>query len=460
MGRQVGAVLTVLGFPPLPWVVDALEVLFEYRPTRSGPEFRFREAVLSTPRQCMKSSLGLGLLVHRAAVLEAARPQATVYSAQSGLEARRKFRDDWLPVLKRSPIAGAIENIRLGGGTESILFKGGGRLEPIATTESAAHGRTIDLAVLDEAFSDTDDSREQAVVPATLTRGAHTGGTPMVITVSTAGTDASTYLRRKIDAGRASVEVGVDNGLYFCEYGMPDDADLDDEELWWRHHPGLGHLISLTAIRHLRSTMPDSDWRRAIANQWVHTARTVIPFDAWLACRDTAASPGARLMFGVDVNPERTHTAIAAADPDGALELVEYRPGLSWVPERIVELLHTYRTARVIVDGAGPASTLLAELERSVGARRLRVLTAREGAQASATLLDGVVERWLMVRPHPALDAAVAGARKRQRGDAFTWARQSPTTDLCPLVAASLAVWAARSIRGPQPAIYPGLRPA
>ena len=109
--------------------------------------------------------------------------------------------------------------------------------------------------------------------------------------------------------------------------------------------------------------------------------------------------------------------------------------------------------SKVLIDGNGPGATLLSDVERAVGTRKLHVVTSKEMALASATFFDGVIEGWLRVRPHNDLDLAVAGARKRQRSDAFTWTRKSTTTDLAPLVAASLAVWAGRTFKTPKPGI-------
>jgi hypothetical protein len=49
----------------------------------------------------------------------------------------------------------------------------------------------------------------------------------------------------------------------------------------------------------------------------------------------------------------------------------------------------------------------------------------------------------LKVRPHPAFDAARAGATERPLGDAWAWGRRKSSVDISPLVAATLAVDAA-----------------
>lgn len=451
LGPQVVEIMRRLGTPALPWTRQALDVLYEHTPTREGPRFRFREAVITVPRQSQKSTIAMAVLVHRCVVLTDL-PQNCVYSAQTGHDARRKFTDDFWPILARSKLQKLVTRTRRSSGHEALWF-GASRIEAISSNQEAGHGRVVDLAVVDEAFADEDDRREQALLPAMLTRDAHTGGTPMLFICSTAGTDTSTFLKRKVDVGRESVRSGRDGGIFFAEYGLPDDVDLDDEGLWYAHHPGLdGGLISIEAIRHLRTTMTDSEFRRSVGNQWVANNELLIPFDTWQSVKDTVASPE-RPHFGVDMNPERTHCSIAAADPRGHLELVDHGGGTGWVPARCKHLLSTNPGARLVVDGHGPVGTLLPELERQCGLRRLKVVTSTELAAASATFYDGVIEGWLCVRPHLDLDVAVAGAKKRMRSDAFIWARGRATVDLSPLVAASLAVWFARNYRPPRPAI-------
>jgi hypothetical protein len=43
--------------------------------------------------------------------------------------------------------------------------------------------------------------------------------------------------------------------------------------------------------------------------------------------------------------------------------------------------------------------------------------------------------------PHPALDAALAGAVARRLGDAKAWDSKAASVDICPLVAVTEAAW-------------------
>jgi hypothetical protein len=207
--------------------------------------------------------------------------------------------------------------------------------------------------------------------------------------------------------------------------------------------PALGKTIAVEAVRHAASTMSPAEFARAFGNRWTTTAAEVIPAAAWTACQDPAAAPDGPLVLGVDAPPDHTSgviVAAAAGDATTVVELVEWRPGLAWMTPRLEELVQNHSVRSVVIHGGGPVGHLAAELERSLGAE-LVVCSDVEMAHAAALTYDAILERTVSVRHSPRFDDAVAGARQRRRGDAFTWARRSLTTDLSPLVALSLALW-------------------
>lgn len=434
-----------LGTPPLPWQRTVLDVLGEMLDAVPA----YREVVFTTPRQSGKSLLILAALIHRCLVHPGndVRPQRVFYSAQTGADARRKLLEDFVPVLERSPLIDAVVNVRRAIGSESVRFAGGSTVQPIASTASAGHGRTIDLGIVDEAFSDVDDRREQALIPAMIT----VPDAQLLIT-STAGTDSSLYFRRKVDAGRASVEADLDRGVAYFEWSASDEVDLDDESTWRSFMPALGRTQPVEAVRHARLTMLPDEFARAFGNRWTRTDSHVIPWDLWLACRDPRAAPDGVLCFGIDVNPERTGSALvcASAGRPMAVEVVRAEAGVSWLLEALTALYDRHGAAEFVLDGAGPAGPLVPELERA--GLPLRVATTADMARAAQGFFDRVVNGDLAVRPSSALDDAVAAARKRVRGDAFTWARRDTSADISPLVAASLACYSAWGEFGP--AIY------
>lgn len=433
-----------LGTPPLPWQRFVLDVAMEVDPLSGLPAYR--EVVFTTPRQSGKSSLILAAALYRmiVAAYETNRPQRVAYSAQTGFDARRKLLEDWIPTLERSIVWDLVTGVRRAAGSEGVTIRGGSVLQPIASTATAGHGRTVDLGIIDEAFSDADDRREQALIPAMITVPS-----AQLLVTSTAGTDAALYFRRKVDNGRAAVEAGVDRGIAYFEWSAADDVDLDDEAGWREFMPALGRTQAIEAVRHAKLTMLPDEFARAFGNRWTRSDSAIIPWASWLACRDVQAVPAGVLHFGVDVNPERTGSALVVASTGRpmAVEVLRAESGVSWLLGALEALYDRHGGATFVLDGAGPAGPLVPELERA--GLPLHVASPGEMARAAMAFLDRVVNIDLAVRPSAALDDAVAAARKRIRGDSFTWARRDTTADISPLVAASLATYSAWGEFGP-----------
>ena len=417
-----------LGQPLMPWQRLVADIATEIDEETGLPAYR--EIVVTVPRQSGKTTLVLALELHRALLLPKA--QRIAYTAQTGWDARRKLIDDQAPMLMASPLHAAVSKVIRGAGNEAIIFKNGSRIDVLASTESAGHGRTIDLAVLDEAFSDTDDRREQALLPAMATRSD-----AQLLVVSTMGTEGSTYLNRKIETGRAAIVDDLGSGIAYFEWSADPSADIDDPAVWRSCMPALGHTINEQVIRHARQTMSEGDFRRSMLNQKTISDERVIPLSIWdAACRDDVA-PDGRLRFAVDINPERSAAAIAVADEDGNCELVEYRPGVAWLVDRLVELCERW-SAPVALDSYSPAGSLADELQ----SRGLQVInyTTKEMAYACGLFYDRIADGKLSILRSEHLDLAAAGARRRAAGDAWLWARKSGDCDISPLVALTLAV--------------------
>ena len=70
-------------------------------------------------------------------------------------------------------------------------------------------------------------------------------------------------------------------------------------------------------------------------------------------------------------------------------------------------------------------------------------VTGGEHAEAVGLFMDEVTEETLRHLGIGELLDAIRGAKLRNVGDAHLWSRRNATVDVSPLVAASLAVWAA-----------------
>jgi hypothetical protein len=142
------------------------------------------------------------------------------------------------------------------------------------------------------------------------------------------------------------------------------------------------------------------------------------------------------------VTPERSAAAVGVAGrADGRLlvEVARHQRGTGWVVPWLAERVERWRPCAVVVDPTGPAGSLIAPLE-AAGVEVVKA-TARDATQACGQLYDAVTEGTLRHLDQPMLNAALAGARRRDLGDAWAWARKGLSVDISPLVAVTLAAW-------------------
>lgn len=436
LGGRVADIAEAIGTPLMPWQRQVVDVALEINPDTGL--LAYRTVLVSVPRQSGKTTLGLSVMTHRALAFGDA--QRIIYTAQTRNDARRKWEDDHVVRLEQSPLA-QLFTVRKSNGSEAIKWANGSLQGITSTTEKAGHGETVDLSFIDEAFSLPDDRLEQALRPAMITRPQ-----PQMWIVSTAGTEESHFLNAKQERGRELVAAGAVDDFAYFEWSAPEDARLDDPDVWWTFHPAVGITIDPATLTADALAMSDDEAHRAYFN-WnkrrVYQHDIIIPEDAWAACEEPGSVADGPLVFGVDVTPSREWSSVCVAcrRPDGRVhvEVVARAKGVSWVPDWLAERVAAHAPVGVVLDPSGPAGTLVPDL----AARKVDVaLTgARDMAQACGRFLDLVLDGRLVHIGQEPLSAAVAGARRRPLGDAWAWARRDTTVDLSPLVGVTLAVW-------------------
>lgn len=426
-GHLVANIAEQFGQPLMEWQRLVAEVGMEYDPETGVPAYR--EVIVTVPRQNGKTTLVLSVMFER--TLLRGQPQKVAYTAQTGLDGRQKFVHDFMPIVKHSTLDAAVERYYQAADQTGATFKNGSRISVLATSAESGHGKTLDLGIIDEAFADEDDRREQAMAPTMRTRP-----TAQIWNVSTAGTDTSVYLRRKIDAGRAAVADGLTSGIAYFEWSAPDDADPDDPAVWRACNPALGYTITEDVIALDRRRMSDGEFRRSALNQWTRTDDRLIPDAVWRQVCSPKVAPSGQVWLAADADPNQLFASIAACDSSGNIELIENRQGTAWVEQRLAELALKW-TAPVALDISGQLGRLTPRLEASGVV--VQSLGAREVAHATSDFFEAVADRRLAVRSDERMDEAVAAATKRVSGESWYWGRSSGERDISPLVAATLA---------------------
>jgi phage terminase large subunit-like protein len=429
----------------MPWQRHVVDVALEVDPDTGL--LAYRQVVLGVPRQSGKTTLLLAVMTHRC--LGFGEAQHLIFTAQTRNDALDKWRDEHVPALERSALARSIRTVRKSTGSEQVSFVNGSTWGIVAPTEKAGHGRTLDLAVLDEAFAHEDARLEQALKPAQITRPQ-----PQMWIVSTAGKlGRSPYLWGKVEAGRERAELGMTDGIAYFEWSADPDLPPDDPATWRSCMPALGHTISEAAIRADFESTALPEFRRAYLNQWVSDEHDDRPFDMdlWNGLADEHSVPADPVAFAVDVSPDRASACVAVAGlrRDGLehVEIAASQGGTGWVVDRVAAMCRKWSPVGVAVVPSHAAGALLPDLR----AAEVPVveLSGTDYTKACGRFFDAVMDRELRHRGQPLLSAAVDGVRRRPLGDAWLWSRQLASVDISPVVAVTLASWVARTVERP-----------
>jgi phage terminase large subunit-like protein len=272
----VAASAKVIGLALLPWQRLVLSVAMEQ--SRGRPAYR--DVYISVPRQSGKSTLTLARILWQMTE----RPGSKIlYGAQTRVSARQKMLSSWWPRLAASPLAGEMKLFR-GFGNETIEHSNGSQLQLLSASESAGHGETCDLVVIDEAWVHQDSHVEQSVRPTMATRRD-----AQLWAVSTAGTWKSVWWRGKLDSGISAARMGVDSGVCCFDWSAAPDANVADEAVWAGCMPALGRTIDAETVRADLLNMGVAEFSRAYCNIWPDPAAggwRVFSKEAWARARE------------------------------------------------------------------------------------------------------------------------------------------------------------------------------
>lgn len=372
-------------------------------------------------------------------------------------------------------ISRRVRKVSRGNGEQAFWFHNGARILFLARSPDSGRGLSGDLVLMDEAMK-LRAAPIGALLPVMSARP-----NPQLVYAASAGLGEDSEQLGALRA-RALAETELpDDSLTYIEYSIDphvkecarddsgavtcnDHDDREDVQSWARANPSLGRRIRVSHVaRELASlrARPDifdcerlgvGNYPSLKAESWL-----IVAEGEWRALGDPESQAEGRVAFAADINPERTAGAIAVAGrrEDGTLhtEVVEHRLGTAWMVPWLLERVDKWRPCALVIDGAGPAGALIAQLEvawdkaaEEAGMDRpayQEVIrpTGREVAQAYGQWRDAVAEDGLRYMPHPALDAAVAGAKERALGEAKALTRTASSVDISPLVATTLAAW-------------------
>lgn len=407
------------------WQQNALEIALGETPDGKWAAF---EVGLIVPRQNGKGGV---LEARELAGLFLFGERLILHSAHEFKTAKEAFYRMEPLIMGCPKLARRVKQVRRSSEEVGFELTNGARLRYIARKSGTGRGFTGDCVILDEAFN-LDATVMGAVLPTLSARP-----NPQLWYTSSAPMATSTQLH---SVRRRAIE-GGSSRLAYAEWSRDPELDRSDPRAWAQANPAMGIRIAEEFIVSEIEALPPEEFNRERLGDPDPevSARAVFADGKWQAVLMPGASPAGAQFIGVDANPERSLFSVAVAG-GGVVEVIDPRPTSVNVLV-LLDKLARELGAPVAFDPSGPAGFLKPELER-LGIGMLEVSGVKMG-QACGALFTAVNDGAIKVRPSADLNQAVAGARTQPRSDAWVWARKDGTVDVSPLVAVTLAWWAA-----------------
>ena len=440
----------MLGWELFGWEQSAVDLAGEFDPATGRP--RFRTVGISVARQNGKTTVVL-VRVGRQLL---PRRQTVAYTAQDRSLARTKWLEH-VELLMDTPFANRVERVDRQQNREVMVMKNGSRYMPVTpTSKKAGRSLSIDLAIIDEAYSHNDMGVVKALNPTLITRPK-----AQLWIVSNAGDSDSALWWHYTELGRRMVDV-PDSTLCWIEYAPEGDlhtVDVHDPANWYVANPSLGEPGGVDLIALKAASIEDdvSTFRKEHLNLWVDRS-TAAGLDGavWDNCRNDALVPGEHVAFGLDFDPERTVGALVSAGRVGdvtPIEVIAVNDDFDSLVQRAAANANAFKGVIVIQSGS-PAASEIPTLERltAYGRKkdhRVKVIAQPEMARAVGSFYDAATTGRLSHRNDPRLNLAIAAAVRREVGDTFVWERRV-SESIAPLTAATLARWGVLAAPAPK----------
>jgi phage terminase large subunit-like protein len=416
------------------WQDQALEAVMG---ERSDGRWASKYVGLSVPRQNGKSQL---IVARALAGILLFEEKSIIISAHETDTAREVWKR-LIDVVEDNPTLEGRVTGRMDAINREFLSFGKGKdrqtVKLKARRQSGTRGFSCDCLLLDE--GQILGKRQWGSINPTMSARPNPQlwlfGTP-----PTEDDDAFAFTRIRESAARGKARHA------WLEWSAEADDDFDDPAVWAKANPSFGVRISEEACADDRAAMDDDQFAMERLGIWQDRIIRNDAFgpEAWESSAEPGVTPDRVAAIGLAVSYDRDFASICATDGT-AIGLAERRDGAGWLVPEARRIQDKYGCV-VAISGSGPGSDLIPALEAA--GVRLSIARSNDAADACAQLFDAIREGRAKHPDHPALNAAVAGARKRLRDDRWVWDRRNSASDISPLEAATLAHWAANAAVG------------
>jgi hypothetical protein len=420
--------------------------------------------VVSIPRQVGKTFL-IGAIIF--ALCRMTPGTTAIWTAHQLRTAEETFLA--MKAMAAKPkIAPHIKRVILGSGEEAIEFVNGSRILFGARERGFGLGfAMVDVLVLDEAQRVTEKTMDD-LIPTT-----NQAPNPLIFLIGTPPrpSDAGEVFSR---ARREAISGESDDQMYL-EFSADKDVNTsgwksDRLKVDWGQvgtaNPSYPLRTPRTAVLRMLKHLGDDSFLREGLGVWdAEGGNAVIKAAAWDGCFDSRSKVEGEKRFVLDVSPSRAWASIAVAgrraDELPHLEItsrkgvIDHRPGVEWVVPRVVEMKKTQPGFALTVVSGSSAEPLIPAL--TAAGIDVDFVKAADLPAACGLFFDLVESGGLRHIGQPDLTAALSAGRKNvDNGEgSWRWGRRKSASDITPLYAATVALWALTHFSGPvEPSIF------
>lgn len=441
LGDEVGELNALAGFPPDPEQQLLLDATFAM--DHRGHHSAFEVCIICA-RQNMKTGFLKQVALGKAFILDR---KLMVWSAHEFSTAQEAFRDlteliENCPTLDRR-----VKKISRGNGDEEIELLGGARIKFKARTKTGGKGLSGEDVFLDEGFA-LQPTHMGSLLP-TLSAQPD----PQVLYGSSAGLDISAVLRGVRDRGRVG-----ERRLVYMEFCAPAggcaseecaheldavDCALDNRENVRMANPQAGRRISWQYLADERRALTPAEYARERLGWWDDPledgGHPVVDMAQWAKLADPKATVQGPVALAVAIPRDRSSSTVSVSWLHGerVLSAVTKLPGTSKAVELIKRKRDEHDVLDVSLHSAGPAGTLVADLEAE--GIEVTTISTQEFAQATGAYRDGIANSEVGHVDQFELTDPLRVAQLRNAGDGEMWDQRDEMSDISSVVAVTLS---------------------
>lgn len=331
-------------------------------------------------------------------------------------------------------------------GLEKIEFlKTGGVISFRTRTATGGLGEGFDLLIIDEAQEYTDDQESALKYVVTDSKNPQTlfCGTPP--TMVSSGT-VFVNLRNKALEGSSK-------NTMWAEWGVENESDCNDKELWYLVNPSLGFHLTERAIEdEVGEDIIDFNIQRL--GLWIkYNQKSAISEVEWNKLK-VLSEPRflGNLYVGIKYGKDGKNVALSIAVKTlskriyvESLDCVSIRNGNSW----ILDFLTNAKVEKIVIDGANGQSLLANEIKEYKIKANVILPKVAEIINANSKWEQGIFGKTICHNNQPSLTAVVTNCEKRPIGSqgGFGYKSQYEDRDVSLMDSAILAHWICSEIK-------------